>query len=312
MSGPVPPAKWRPLALVALLGWPGVARGCEIRLTTGASDPWQAAVAAVSRRLAAAPPGAEDCGGITVDVRTDGAATLRFSTRDGRVAERELTEPGDLGPLVEALVVSTNQPAAPEAPASVPAVAPAVSEPPVASRAAPEGQLLATAATGARLSSGASNANVRYLSPAIVLGGHVVLGRWEVGGWGEWGPFYRDLQRDELPGFAMSSVTIGLQISRRAPLGWGTLRYGPTLGIAQVNEEADATVTGDAPVRDRAQMRLGAHVGASLPERSAVRFTVDLRGDAVVRRSGRPQEKALPPQPGFGALLTLGVEGRVL
>lgn len=294
--------------------WSTTARAapCEVRVSQGAPPAWRAAGEAAAGRLATATA-ANDCGSIDVVVKADGSAVLRFATRDGRVAERALASPDELGPQVDALVVALAPPPAPttsDTGSPPPAAPPA---PAVSAQAAPApAQVLATAAAGMRVSGAAEKVNTRYLSPAVELGVRGVLAGWDVGVLGEWTPLYWDGSKTDPAGFAMSSILLGLQVGRRMPVWVGALRWGATIAILQLHQEADPTPTDPSPTLDRAQTRVGLHAGAVLPDNAGARFTMDLRADAVITRSGRAQEKLLPPQPGVGVLLTIGVEGRVL
>lgn len=310
MPSPPRPRDRRALALAAALAWPAAAQGaapCQVRLAPGAPGAWLEAARDAEKRLTSA---AHDCREISVLVLPDGSATLRFSTSDGRTAERLLGAPDELGPLIEALVAVTLPATPPEAPAPeapAPAAPPPEAPTPAPAAVRPEPQLLGALEAGGRVTA-------QYLSPTFGAGVRGVLDRWEVDLLAEWVPLHRFLRKKRAEDFSMSLFLLGAQLGRRAPAWRGALRYGATVSIAQVHAEGDATDAGEPPTLDRAQTRVGVHAGFIFPENTAARFSVDLRGEAVVLRTGRAtaQEKLLPSQPGFGLILTLGVEGRLL
>src|SRR5690606_20804220 len=74
-----------------------LAAPCPITISGLASPEWLRAVAAVGELDADG-----DCASIALAVDADGAL-LSFTTRDGRVAHRQLTHPSELGATVDAL-----------------------------------------------------------------------------------------------------------------------------------------------------------------------------------------------------------------
>lgn len=283
---------------------------CQVRASAGAV-PWEQAARDAERRLSEARQDTHDCGQIEVLVRPDGSAVVRFFTRDGRVAERSVAQPDELGPLVEALVAASSPaPRATEPPTSGTAAptSPAPAAPP------PATELVWSVGLGGRASAPGGKLNRRYLSPAFEVGAGGVVGLWELGVLGEWAPSYVDRTKTDPPGFAMSSVLFGVHFGRRIPVWKATGRVGFVAAVMQVHSEADAANGGEPPLIDRAQTRVGVHAGAALPSSAATRFAVDLRGEGVVARTGRSTavDRTLPPLPGFAVVLTLGVEGRVL
>lgn len=291
-----------PLAF-ALLGAARGASACEVRLSPDAAPTWVAAADAVRTRLA--QPGAgSDCRDVTVEVRGTGAE-LRFTTKDGRVAKRALGSPEELGPQVDALVVAAGSFAPPPPPPPSPSTPPAGSKP---------AALLALGGLGGRLASANDRGSVRYLAPNVAAGMHGIVGPWELGIFVEWAPRYFDLSKDELAGFGMSSVLLGVGAGRRTPVGAGALRYGLALAVLQVNARADGA-DGSTLAKSAAQTHAGLVVGWVHPASRSTRLSAGVRGEAVIARgTGKKVEadRALPPLPGFGAVLTLGVETLIL
>lgn len=295
---------WRASLALGVIALPATAAGaCQVRASAGATA-WAAVAGKVEQRLSEQGGAGNDCGEVEVLVRPDGSALVRFFTRDGRVAERLVAEPGELGPVVEALVATSPPDRTRVAP-------PAAPSPPVA---APATELAWRGAAGSRASTPGRKLHWRYLSPALELGLGGAVGPWEVGVVGEWAPLYSDRTKSEAPGFAMSSILFGVQVAHRVDVGPVIARAGFVAGVMQVRAEADAIDGEQAPVADRAQTRAGVRVGALWPARARTRFAVDVRGEGVVGQTGKatPVERALPPLPGFALVLTLGVEGRVL
>lgn len=83
---------------------------CEVRLEGGISGEWSSAVRSVDRTLG---HGAADCREIVVTPDLRGA-TVVFTTREGRMAQRRIERPSDLLPLIDALLVTVPFSAGPE------------------------------------------------------------------------------------------------------------------------------------------------------------------------------------------------------
>lgn len=288
----------------SLVAWGAEPAGCEVILDPGAPGAWKKAVRGVLRGLATA----QDCREIKVEVHPDGSALLRFFTRDGRTTERRLAAPEELGPQVEALVVTMGLPSA-SAPASAvssatpPALAPGgVSSP---AGAAPGAEVVGGVGVGGRLSA-------RYAAPFLDLALRGHQRGWEVGLEGGWAPWVAS-RKAKPAGFAMSMLQLGVRVGRRESAGRAALRYGGSLTIAQVHAEADSTAAGGGLSEDRAQSRVGFHAGAVFPRESSLRWLFEVRGDAVLSRANKisSQEPALP-LPGLSGMMLLGIEGRLL
>src|SRR5262245_20943335 len=106
------------IAAGPLLMWPARASAaqCPIQLTGVESAAWRVA----AEELARVDFGESDCAEIVVEVAAAGAR-VSFTTEDGREAMRTLSDPAELRPTVEALLVgdSLTPPTAP-APARPP------------------------------------------------------------------------------------------------------------------------------------------------------------------------------------------------
>ncbi|MDP9000368.1 MAG: hypothetical protein M3O46_09680, partial [Myxococcota bacterium] len=122
-----------PIASVALVSAFGsLARagatpsGCEVILQPEDADPlWQQAVSELKTRLGEWAAGDLDCGAIEV-LAAAPQTSVRFTTRDGRRAERPVSAPGGLLAIVQALAITLPEPSPQpdSSSASLPAVGP--------------------------------------------------------------------------------------------------------------------------------------------------------------------------------------------
>lgn len=278
------------------------AAACPIELTGVESAAWRAAV----EDLARVDFRETDCARIVVDAAPE-AARVSFTTADGREAVRTLSNPAELRPTVEALLVadSLTQPAAPAPapPASTPAPKPVTSSSPEAG-SAPERAAPAAVATGsayalqvgARVGSqiGGGSRDAILVSP--VLAGSAWIGRypWELGVLGAFEFQYFDL-RDHDPGQREnSSVSVGVAVGRRDPQGALDLLTSLRLSVATIENETE---------RGSGEARGGVAVGLSTPSHYSVRLRADLCAELVAGSN-----VTSPESPEWAVSTLVGVE----
>lgn len=299
------PARALALALTAgrVLAAPASARAaaaCPIRLLPADAAPaWREAVTQAALRLAA-PGSTHDCRAVEVVVDPAGAATLAFVTTDGRGAARALSAPADLGPTLEALLVT--RPAPPPEPARA-AVAPPAPPPPPR----PELHLHLGASAGGRL----VGLPASSVTPVFALRAAVALDRWELGLSADFAPYHRPLTGGAPDGFAFTSFATGLTVGRREPVGGAAIAYGLSVAVQSLSEEAaDLAALSTSRSLDVALPRLGVYARLAYPQRARARFTAEFGLDAALGnlRLKSTEERQLPGLPRFGAALALGVE----
>jgi hypothetical protein len=292
---------------LALAAAPASARAaaCPVRLLPADAAPgWREAVAEAAARLAA-PGSAHDCRAVEVVVGPTGSATLAFVTTDGRGAARALEAPADLGPALEALLVtrlpSSEAPAEPRRPQDSP--------PPPPPR--PELHLHLGAATGVRM----VGQPVSFATPVFALRAAIGLDRWELGLAADFAPHHRPLAGGAPEAFALTSFATGLTVGRREPVGGASLAYGFSVAVQASSEEAaDLAAVTTSRSLDVALPRLGLYARLAYPKTARARFTADLGLDVALGnlRLKSTEERQLPALPRLGAALALGVELAVL
>lgn len=304
---------WRALAASGLgaLAWTSAARAqapCPIRVVPGEAPGWQAAARAVEERTREATPRPHDCQSTQVTVQADGSASLEFTTTEGGHAIRRLQAPDELGPAIEALLVTVAP--APTVPAvqiepskPAPRFADTSAEPP-APREKPH--FVLGAGAGTRLTFGH-----KYLAPAVSLRATGVFDRWELGVSGEWDPVFTRLVGSTPAGFAMSALVVGALFGRRERVRRFDVGYGFSLAIASVASSANAGP--NHPINrsvDASQQRVGFYAGARFPRKASTRVTLDVAADAALSglRGVATSEANLPGFPRYGTSLSLGVE----
>ncbi len=262
-----------------------------------------------------------DCRDVVVDVDEHGA-DVTFTTRDERTATRRISRPSDLGPLIEALLVTV-----PEAP-SRPTVAAAAADE-TASEPAGDWSALDTPPTEATPAERPATNRADRGGLVVALGAGMTVGAGDAGalgqlelgyvtrGW-ELGVVGRLEPAHEAPKTtAHASLTaIGASVlaAHRAALGSSTLIFGGTLGVFDISEEArrDATPTGDQRHEDDlADVRVGAMLGWLAPRIGPIR----LRGQVDAQLGlleETPKYADLPSNPRFTLAFTLGAETNLL
>lgn len=287
---------------------------CQVRVKPPGHPAWEQAARDASARLAQhAAPG--DCATAVVDVH-DGGARLVFTTRDGRSAVRQLARPEELGPTLEALrVTGSVAPApAPPSPAPAPERTPVLraAEPAARDRMpAPQqsgrpsrGEPAAVhfgASAGARLGTHA------LVSPVLDAFGSLSVEHWDIGVFGQWETGYHEMGDEADPGRRASGLAAGVTVGRRGRLGSAVvLLGGASLGMAALDEETAE----HNPAQGVAEGRVGAYVGAVVPQGGQAHLRARLSGEIVPNHVGRTPENTAgePLMPWWATTLTVGVE----
>ena len=283
----LPPTRLARAALVvawACAVWVGarvcVAASCPVELRGAPSEPWLRA----GRAIEALTTDPSDCARIEIELeRSTAAARLIFVTLDGRRAERRLAHPDDLMPTVVALGVrgpsEISTPVlegAPMAPARAADLVSRLDSPPSgpAAAAPSEARALFAVLGGTRGGVG------RLVSPVLGGAAAIAVDRWELGINLALELQYFDLHLSE-PDGPSSAASVGVTVGRREPIADVDLSFGARSMVAAVNDESRK----DSGERGRAELRLGAYLGAVWPRQSSSRFRADLALDVVPHES---------------------------
>jgi hypothetical protein len=256
-----------------------VAASCPVKLRGAPSEPWLRA----GRALEALTTEPSDCARIEIELeRSTDAARLIFVTRDGRRAERRLAHPDELMPTVAALGVrgvdESSTPALEDGPMARARAADAVSpldSPPSEPAAAPgNARALFALLGGTRAGAG------RLVSPVLGGAAAIAVERWELGITLalELQYFNLDLSEQDV---RTSAASVGVTVGRREPIADVELAFGARSMVAALNDESRK----DDGERGRAELRLGAYLGAVWPRQSSSRFRADLALDVVPHES---------------------------
>jgi hypothetical protein len=279
---------------------PAFAQACELEVRGVAPDAWSNALEELRAEVQRAPEG--DCARIRVEF-DQGTARLTFATRDGRSAERELTDPRDLVATIIALhVVGPAEPL--RGKIDEPALTspqPPRTAPPLADGGSVRGEYAPNLALLAGLRGGAS----ALVSPVLLGSAAIELHRWELSVLGGVDIHYENARERSAPKSDTGAVVLGIGVGRREPVGPNTLLGSGRLMLAALNDEPDASEDS----RGRAEVRLGAWSGLVTPSRAAVRFRADLGFEAVPHQFLRKHGPEDPPlTPWWAASLLLGAE----
>jgi hypothetical protein len=237
---------------------------------------------------------------------------LTFVTRDGRKAERLLSDPAELEATIAALSVTdhrTEPAAAPSRPGGnrqPPKPAPPAASPrhPVTESAADsepssDGQVMYSLQAGSR--GGADN----LISVVLNGSASLVLHRWELGVAASIDFQYIKVGASprEAPG---SSVAAGVTVGRREHVDNTAVLVGSRLTIAGLNDEREV----DTGERGGAEVRTGAYFGLVFPRRASARFRTELGAELVPHDLGGriSRSSAGPVTPWWAVSLLAGVE----
>jgi hypothetical protein len=252
---------------------------------------------------------AGDCASIHLELLATGAR-LTFSTRDGRRAERMLSDPAELEATIAALGVTdlrTEAAADPTRQGDSPRPKPTpvassrrrVAEAEPSQEPSPGGQATYALQAGSR---GGADSLI-----SVVLNGSasLVLQRWELGVGASIDFQYIDMGASprEAPG---SAVVAGVTIGRREQIDNTAVLVGSRLMIAALNDEREV----DTGERGGAEVRTGAYFGLVFPRRASARFRAELGAELVPHDLGGQVSSSSegPVTPWWAVSLLAGVE----
>jgi hypothetical protein len=295
------------------------AERCRLEVTGAEARGWRDAVDSLDAGAAEA----SDCAVIGLTVADD-IAHLRFETKDGRVAERELRHPSELAPTLDALLV-TGLPSQPEgvndlarespltpsrAPLPPRRRAAIVDESDTVIRTSRADTL--TAAFGLQL--GVRGGEGGLVS--AVIHGQVTMdrSRWEIGVWGALEPEYAsdrasrpavvDMAPDEVravepvrPVGPVSAGVVGVMVGRRVPFSHLDVIFGARVGVAAIRRFDSAN--------DGAEIRVGAGTDLVFPRASTLHFRTGIGAEVVPNEMNRPEPGPLPR---WALFARLGIE----
>ena len=268
------------------------AESCSVTISGAATPAWRQA--ASSLRLSG-PAG--DCASIHLEVVVSGAR-VTFTTRDGRKAERMLSDPAEFEATIAALRVTdpSTEPAPEPSRRGADSQLPKPAPTPEPSRG---GQGMYSLQAGSR--GGADN----LLSLVVNGSASLVLDRWELGVVAAFDFQYVALGGgpQRAPG---SAVAAGVTVGRREHIDNAAVLVGSRLTIAGLNDEREV----DSGERGGAEVRTGAYFGLVFPRRASSRFRAELGVELVPHDlGGRPADSSEGPMtPWWAVSLLAGVE----
>ncbi len=284
---------------------------CALEVTGPDTPAWREAVGSLDLRAA----DDSDCATIRLALGDD-TSRLTFVTNDGRTAERDLREPSELAPTLEALLV-TGTPSSPERerepeprPASTPPPpAPSRLRPPTLDASNPPA--LAAPALDALTAAFTLQLGVRGGAGGLaspLLHGAVTMdrSRWEIGVWGALEPDYgafgsdasapAEVQAPMAPGEIRaepvpqrgnaSAGAVGVMVGRRFPFTHLDVVLGARLGVAALRHYDGSD--------DGAELRTGTALDLVFPRRSTLRFRTGLGAELVPNDLRRSSAAAVP------------------
>jgi hypothetical protein len=249
--------------------------------------------------------GASRCQAVVVEAY-GGQAKLTYTANDGRTAERQIEDPLELLPTVQALSAEGPRSSLESPPAAATSPMPAKAPSPKDQIEQPQAQAeskpydlhpLFGAQVGFR--AGADH----LISPCVGLFGAVPIDRWELGIVGRFEAHYVSTLggNENVP--ETSTVAFGVTAGRREPLGVFQMRAGVTGLLAAIHEDKGNK-------RGQAEARLGAYGGAVLPLHGRLGLRGDLAFELVPYSIGRSQTNAtgVYSLPWWGVTSVIGVE----
>jgi hypothetical protein len=287
-----------------LLLLPAIARAeCRVEVVGPESSLWRQAASLLGGD-AGGHAVASHCSAVLVEA-ADGLGKLTFTVNDGRTARRDLEDPLELVPTVQALSIEgpAPEPAAAVAasdgrrtPARVPADR-ADARPVAVTQKGYELNPLWGAQIGFR--AGADH----LITPCVGAFGAVPLDRWELGILARYEAHYVSTLGGNEGAPETSTAVFGVTAGRRDPLGNFVMRSGLTGLLAAVHEEGGGK-------RGQAEARLGAYGGAVLPLSRRVGLRADLAFEVVPYSIGHSQSNAIGSSslPWWGLTSVVGLE----
>lgn len=293
---------------------PGGASLCAVSVTpVDAPSRWWAAARSAQERVRHFSPDA-GCKAIGIEAIGD-QAMIAFSTRDGRQTLRPISSPEEIGPLIDALVVTVPAEAAvppipvPSEDTSGDVETPADGRPGDRQDTA---RMVFHAAAGGRMSSPGG-----FASPSVDMTAAMLVGAWEVAASGRWDPSY-SLLHPAPQAFTMSRCAVSAVAGRRVVAGGAAIAFGLSTGVSVTSEagsEGRNQPAGDARAagNSAAEPLLGTYLGLVYPRASQLRLRSELSGEVSALRVGRTLtlDAPLPPLPWWSALASVGLEWEV-
>jgi hypothetical protein len=296
-------------AALLALAWARVGTACPIEVRGAEAARWQAVALEAEQSVLAAKP---SCASVVVDA-APGGASLRLTAADGRLAVRQLQDPRELVPALQALTVEG--PGEPDAERRTSTAAAALVATPAAVVAAPEPSAKdapapdrpATDPYALRPVLGASlgfrlGAD-KLISPTLGGAASIVNGPLELGLLVRYEAHYVNSTGGNNDRPDTSGLVFGAQVGAHHESSSWALRGGLSFLIAALHEARGGK-------NGRAEARLGVHGGAVWPAPSRLRFRSDLALELVPYNLGRSETNALGSSslPWWGFGLSFGVE----
>jgi hypothetical protein len=281
---------------------------CSMRIVAdGVDAAWATAARDLARHLRSDREG-NACGSIHLRVAGD-SVDLVLVTQDGRRAVRELAEPTELAPTVEAMLINLDSDSAETRHELVSSDRAVVEPGPPDQRPAPQLETPAKQATSVVIG-GSLGVRVggNLATPVVGAFGSLVSDPWEIGVAGQWEAAYQSLGADSPRPWSAAAIAAGVALGRRQHLSSALdLRAGVTLAGALLHQETHH----QKPEQwlTRADARLGGYAGLLWPRRGVIRFRTELAFDVIPptgqSQSAAPDVAALPT---WAASLTIGAE----
>jgi len=248
-------------------------RPCPVRIV-GGGEMWILAGRDLERQLGSMP-GAFRCAAIQVDV--DHSGHLRLIDSDGRRAERDLGQPFELGPSVQALLVDLDASLALDSPPQAPSPdggdgttkVPLMSDRDGATSGSPTvppkdtSSVVLGGALGARYGAGIATPTVNAFSA-------LRLRHWELGVMGSWEVSYKSVAEGG-PSWSAAGLSAGISVGRRERVNSNLdFLLGATIAAAVLHQETH--VRHPEQEATNGEGRLGGYLGVAGPIRGALRF----------------------------------------
>lgn len=289
--------------MLLALACPRIAAACPVEVQGSDALRWQTVALEAQQAWL---PAAADCPQVVVNAEARGT-TLRLSAGDGRLALRQLREPTELLPALQALTVEgPAEPAhegKPEPPVAAAVAALPRAEPPIidAVERSPSDPYALRPLLGASL--GFRLGADRLISPTLGANASIVNGHLELGLLARYEAHYVNSTGGNEGRPDTSGLGFGVQVGAHHAFSNWALRGGLTFLIAALHEDAGGK-------NGRAEARIGVFGGAVWPAQNRLRFRGDLAFELVPYNVGRSETNALGSTslPWWGCSLSLGLE----
>jgi hypothetical protein len=296
-----------------LMTWSAVARGdpmkqgeapCAVRLVPAdASIEWRRAETDLRQRIDDWPAPDRDCRDLLIQVTSTGAI-LVITTVDGRQARRQVSKPGELASAASALAVSVES-------TTVQLSFDETSEAQgtsVQQQSGVERQAQLFAAVGVRLGVPGG-----FWAPVVRGAAALEAGRWAFGTFVDLAPQHWMSGDGVPPAFSMWSLSSGVAVGGRQPMGRMNLVGGALIAASFVHEQStkeeidDGAVEVDVDEGDGVDLQSGAYIGVATNRSNDVRFRAQVELLFPLSHPGTKREldSDLPSLPGcwFGAVV---------